>query len=120
VSLVLPLPIHPEALLELDAAVEWYEIEKAGLGDELLEAVVQVLENGVALSYQESDDFGEGRTVRRYLTRRFPYTLFVLETPTTPPTVVAVAHQSRQEGYWKSRVLPEDELGDDLPEDPDA
>jgi len=114
VSPKLPLPISPEARRDLDEAMAWYE-EEAGLGDALFAAVVEALTHGVPLSYIDADDFGEGRTMRRYLTWRFPYTLYVLEAPESPPTIVAVSHHRRRGGYWKPRVLPEKEPAEEDP-----
>jgi len=41
---------------------------------------------------------------RRYLVRRFPFAVIYFNAPDKGIYVVAVAHHSRQPGYWGSRT----------------
>ena len=41
--------------------------------------------------------------LRVYHFDRFPYALIYAEDPTRGPQILAVAHQSREPGYWGSR-----------------
>jgi len=100
----LPLAIHPHAKEELRAAMDWYEDRAEGLGEAFLDAVVHALERGVPLTSDESERLRKGCSFHRYLLRRFPYTLIVLEAPAAPLQVVAIAHHKRKPGYWLSRV----------------
>lgn len=44
-----------------------------------------------------------GSEIRRYLVRRFPYSLlYVVESDRI--RVLAVAHQKRRPGYWRTRL----------------
>ena len=100
-----PLVFDSEAEAELRSAIEKYEQERVGLGDEFWAEVQQVLR-----LIGEHPDLGgtisrvriQG-TARRLLVRRFPYFVIYRERP-DHLQVVAVAHQSRRPGYWRSRV----------------
>jgi hypothetical protein len=64
------LIIRPEAEAEVAEAFDWYEQRATGLGSEFLVAVNAVLESII----QDPQRFAIVRkTVRRALTRRFPY-----------------------------------------------
>lgn len=51
---------------------------------------------------------GKNRSLRRVLTKRFPFALVYVVNPSKPaePLVIAVAHGSRRPGYWRRRVRP--------------
>jgi plasmid stabilization system protein ParE len=94
--------VELEAREELLAAAEWYEEQRAGLGDELLSAIdaalVRVESSPTAFPPDPFDD-----RARRALLPRFPYVIvFVLHEDTV--RVVAFAHTKRLPGYWTSRV----------------
>ncbi len=63
---------QPAAAAELDEAYRWYERERAGLGDEFLQAalalIARVAENPIAFPLVHRDK-------RRAVFRRFPYSL---------------------------------------------
>lgn len=95
---------HPEALAELEAAAEWYEASRIGLGNDLLDAVTiavsLVCEHPGAGAITEI--VGD-REVRRKLLGRFPLGL-VYYSADDEIRIVAVAHTKRAPGYWRSRV----------------
>jgi toxin ParE1/3/4 len=94
--------LEPEAAEELLAAATWYDDQRAGLGDEFLSAIDEVLERvAVApLSYPR-DRFDE--RARRGLVARFPYSVvFVVHGDEV--RVVAFVHAKRLPGYWTKRV----------------
>jgi plasmid stabilization system protein ParE len=65
--------IRPNAEADLQEARSWYESQRAGLGDELLDEIrraVRLLETDPERRPFYHRDF------RRLLTRRFPYKLF--------------------------------------------
>lgn len=98
-----PILFDEEARDELEAAVAYYEGKRAGLGGELRE----VVEKACALIQaqpQLSQQHDETEFRRRPL-QRFPYTLFYLELADAL-WIAAVAHQSREPGYWKRRTPP--------------
>lgn len=65
--------IRPNAEADLQAAQSWYESQRVGLGDELLDEIRR------SVRRLESDPERRPfyyRDFRRLLTRRFPYKLF--------------------------------------------
>jgi plasmid stabilization system protein ParE len=65
--------IRPNAEADLSEARAWYESQRAGLGDELLDEVRRTV--GLLANDPERRPFYH-RDFRRLLTRRFPYKLF--------------------------------------------
>jgi len=98
-----PIVFDEEAQEELDAAMAHYEAVRKGLGKELLGIVRKACEL-VQLQPQLCQRHEETE-FRRYPLRRFPYTLFYLETD-NDIWVAAFAHQKREPGYWKDRQPP--------------
>jgi plasmid stabilization system protein ParE len=96
----LPLVFHPDVQPEVDAAYQWYEQQRPGLGTDFLVqldsvlARLQVLPEAHQVVYQD---------VRRALVRRFPYGVFY-RVQTDRVEVIAVQHTSRDPGRWQSRV----------------
>jgi toxin ParE1/3/4 len=92
----MPVVFHPDAEAELHAAVAYYESQREGLGADLLSeverAVERIQEN--PNQFPIHNDLG----IRKCLIRRFPYTIFYLETEETL-WIAAVAHQRRRPGY---------------------
>jgi hypothetical protein len=66
----LPLIVNPEAEEDLHSARLWYESEKHGLGDELIEAVERVLQRVQQAPRLYAKVFQD---LRLALVRRFPY-----------------------------------------------
>jgi toxin ParE1/3/4 len=96
-----------EAEQEYRAAARWYDDQRAGLGTEFLDTVDATLAHIVR--FPRAGVFvprvpAELR-VRRAPVKRFPYHIVYinLETETTI-RVLAVAHDRRKPGYWKSRL----------------
>jgi plasmid stabilization system protein ParE len=65
--------IRPNAEADLAEAQAWYESQRAGLGDELLDEIRHAV--GLLADDPERRPFYY-RDFRRLLTRRFPYKLF--------------------------------------------
>ena len=91
---------HPEARLEYREATAFYESQRPGLGVAFTREVEATIER--ILQAPERWRMVE-QDVRRCLTHTFPYSIlytaeerFVL--------VVAVAHGSREPGYWHRRT----------------
>lgn len=84
---------------ELLGAVTFYEREAPGLGAEFLQDVDHAFET-IASSPEVGTPFEAG--TRRLLLRRFPYSVVYL-FENDPLLVIAVAHQRRRPGYWKTR-----------------
>ena len=88
---------EPRADLDVEAAFEWYENERQGLGLEFLDEL-RAAYNRIAdgpLKYQELRG-----GIRRALLRRFPYAVyFAIEGDVV--VVVAVLHASRDPAEWQ-------------------
>ena len=94
------LILRPEAEAELAEAFEWYESRVPGLGLEFIRSVDSLL-NSISrnpLSYPVVY-----KTIRRALTRKFPYEIFfVVETEAI--AVLAVLHAKRNPKRWRERI----------------
>jgi plasmid stabilization system protein ParE len=80
---------------ELDDALEYYNAEVPGLGDQfLLEALS---------TFDRIKEFAKAwHPYTRCQTRRFPYGI-VYEILESEILVIAIAHMHRQPGYWRDR-----------------
>ncbi|MBI4701495.1 MAG: type II toxin-antitoxin system RelE/ParE family toxin [Deltaproteobacteria bacterium] len=97
------LVLHHEASAELAAAAEWYERQGSGLGDALLDDVTKALV-AIAESPRTWPRMPRGyRGVRRFVLARFPYGVVYVERP-DHLLVAAIAHTSREPGYWRNRL----------------
>jgi toxin ParE1/3/4 len=91
---------HPDARLEYREAAAFYEPRQVGLGaaftKEIETAIEQILATPERFRFIEQD-------VRRCLARTFPYgVLYTVERDLI--LIVAIAHGSREPGYWQERV----------------
>lgn len=100
-----PIRLDPEAEEELASAHARYEASVPGLGEELADAVglllIRIQEHPRAFPLTA----GVSRTlgVRRAVLGRFPFSVIFLELP-EEIRVLAIAHQRRRPGYWRSRL----------------
>ena len=95
----------PEAEVDLDDAVRWYERQRAGLGLALVAEVNEVV-SGIERWPQLGalvPDVETAITSRRIPVRRFPYYV-VWVVIDDLIYIVAVAHNRRRPGYWTQRV----------------
>lgn len=85
---------------ELAKAVDFYERERAGLGDEFLQEVQRA-----ASFLIEFPRLGRSvsRNRRVLVLKEFPY-LLVYDLDQTGIRIIAVAHQNQRTGYWSERV----------------
>src|SRR5205823_5030710 len=94
------LSLRGEAEADIEAAAEWYEDQRAGLGLEFTRVV------RAALATIERDPllypFARGE-VRRALVRRFPYAVYFLVAPEAV-VVIACLHVRRDPQVWKQRA----------------
>ncbi|MCC7001840.1 MAG: type II toxin-antitoxin system RelE/ParE family toxin [Gemmatimonadaceae bacterium] len=92
--------IRPQAAFEMNAAFDWYEQQRAGLGYEFLRA----LDAALAALAREPLLRREVRPgVRRALLRRFPYGVF-FGVSETAVIVLAVLHHRRTPHRWPRRA----------------
>lgn len=85
------------ARAEVRAIVKYYEKCQKGLGREFKND----LEHAHSCMRRSPQAFGFDKLTqtRRYVMRRFPYSVHYLDDEQTI-TIVAVAHQKRRPGYW--------------------
>jgi plasmid stabilization system protein ParE len=98
---------EPEASAELEDAAVWYEQKRTGLGVEFVQAVDAALDQiarwpriGERVLNVPSDI-----PARRWPVNRFPYHAIYLEWEGII-RILAFAHDSREPGFWFSRVKP--------------
>ena len=95
------LIIRPEAEADLTDAAAWYDLREPDLGLELVSEVY----SAISRALKNPDSFTCVRrnpTVRRVLTRRFPYRVFFIVRPDAL-VVFAVLHAARHNRVWKYR-----------------
>lgn len=96
----LPLIVNPEAEVDLDEAKAWYDAQRLGLGDELLNCVSEVFDRLRRTPRLYGKVFQE---LRLALVRRFPYAV-IYRIDDDQITVVAVYHTRRDPRGWQSRT----------------
>jgi toxin ParE1/3/4 len=92
---------HPEALEEYNEAGHYYARQQPGLDLQFIGCVERAIELILEdpLRWHPFDE-----DIRRCLTRVFPYgILYTIESDFV--LIVAIAHCSREPGYWKHRVV---------------
>ena len=93
------LIVRSVAEAELAEAFDWYQDRVPGLGSDFLLSVDASL-NAIARNPQQYPIVH--KTIRRALTRRFPYEiLFVVEEKRI--VVLAIFHAKRDPKYWQDR-----------------
>ncbi len=107
------LVVLPEAKQDIREAMRWYKRQRRGLGAEFVGVVdaglAQLFANPLAFATWPDDE-----RYRRFVLHRFPYLVFYELRPDAVE-VVAVAHASREPGFWTSRIKPAG-AADDEPE----
>src|SRR5437879_2729484 len=96
----LPIDFESEALDDADAAIAWYEKERAGLGGEFLTELLDELER-----IQDNPELNAVlyRRVRASAMRRFAYVVYYRVLPDRLD-IVAVQHGHRNPRDWRRRV----------------
>ena len=103
----LPIRLLPAARQELDAAVDWYEDQRAGVGAALM---TQIRGTFTRISSNPELHPKIYRDLRKAVVAKFPYIVIYRET-STEVLIVSVFHTSRNPSIWKSRVEPGDRGG---------
>jgi plasmid stabilization system protein ParE len=87
--------------MDVADAVVWYEDERAGLGNQLLDEIGLVMERVAHSPFQFPQIRSE---VRRALLRRFPYSVYFRVSDETVD-VIAVLYQHRDPKTWQKRII---------------
>jgi toxin ParE1/3/4 len=98
---VKPATFHPQALAEIDEAVDWYNDKRPGLGFEFKEeanrSVAKIeADPGVGARYRSTDR-------RFFRLKRFPYVIYYKEFPDR--VWIGHRHARRRPNYWRNREL---------------
>lgn len=96
----LPLRLLPEAKVEFDAAADWYEQQRAGLGMDFVAQVRTVLHRIAANPKLHGAVYQD---VRKAVGTRFPYVVLYREDA-GEVIVISIFHTSRNPPIWQSRV----------------
>lgn len=94
--------VRPEAEADITDAALWYDSREPGLGSELITEV----HSGIARALKNPESFTCVRrspTVRRVLTRRFPYRIFFIVRPDAI-VVFGVLHAAQHDRVWRQRT----------------
>jgi toxin ParE1/3/4 len=91
---------HPEAELELYESASHYEAIVTGLGRRFADEVERVIQ--LLLEHPDSGSRLD-KDLRHFVLRRFPFSVVYAATAEMI-YIVAVAHGSREPGYWQLRV----------------
>jgi plasmid stabilization system protein ParE len=93
--------IHPDAEAELGDAAVYYATHASLAIAEAFLAEYERVRDLVVENQQRGPHTGGG--LRVYHFDRFPYSLVYEEDQDLGPQIYAVAHQSREPGYWGTR-----------------
>ncbi len=99
------LVIRPEAIDELSSNARWYNEQRPGLGDELIDEVWEMLGRIRATpeAFGRHEFYRGAEEVRRAGLRRFPYSVIFLVDPQRI-RVLAFAPHKRRPLYWLNRL----------------
>jgi len=89
-----------EALEEAEAAARWYT-ERSAVAAVAFTEEMDAAETAIQRLPEAWPSYDE--TTRRYLLRRFPFSVVYRVEPSRI-LIVAVAHGRRRPGYWRSRL----------------
>jgi len=85
---------------ELREALNYYDSQKPGLGDDFLDELQKTLERVVNFPKAHPR---VGEAIRRARTHRFPYSL-LYKMYKDEIVIIAVMHDSRKPDFWKNRL----------------
>lgn len=93
--------LHPSAQREYQAAVGWYQQRNPAAARRFVAEVDRVLAQVGA----QPDHYGwYDDTFREAVLRRYPYSVVYRVEPSGDVLVAAIAHASREPGYWQGRA----------------
>ena len=95
-----PVVLRDEAQAEFDAAFDWYDTQRPGLGPEFAAAIQKVFDRIAAHPRMHQAVFAD---IHKAVVRRFPYCVFY-RLHQDRVEVIAVFHTSRDPSIWKGRA----------------
>jgi len=94
-----PVGFHPEAIVEVAAALKWYQERSDAAAAAFLAELDRAVESIAEAPERWPQYLHE---TRRFLLHRFPFAI-VYRWMAGGVEVVAVAHGRRRPGYWRGR-----------------
>ena len=89
------------ALIELDDAIDYYNMQSKGLGDDFFNETLSV----IRLISDFPTAWAKHTThTRKAILKRFPYNL-IYTIRNNKIFIIAVAHQHRNPEYWVNKIL---------------
>jgi toxin ParE1/3/4 len=98
--MILPLAFHRDVEAEVDAAYDWYERQRPGLGEDFLAALDEAFEHLQATPQGHPKIH---RSIRRASPQRFPYGIYY-RLHADRIEVIAIQHSRQNPSRWKSRL----------------
>jgi plasmid stabilization system protein ParE len=95
-----PVIFRKQARTEFDAAGDWYEKERPGLGSEFM-AEIQLLIQRISTTPEQFPMLY--RDIRKAVAHRFPYCIYFRER-NQHIVVLAVFHSARNPAVWQQRA----------------
>lgn len=90
---------HPEAVTELNNAVDYYEEQGTGLGIDFIKEI----QKGIDMISRFPDSWQQiSVSTRRLIIKKFPYGIIYMSYDKVL-YIIAVMHLNRKPGYWKTR-----------------
>jgi plasmid stabilization system protein ParE len=96
----LPVVLRDEAKAELEAAFDYYEAQRPGLGVDFVARVQEVFDRISVNPLLHAAVFAD---VRKAVVARFPYCVYYRAEPTRVQ-VIAVFHDRRDPSIWQARA----------------
>ena len=93
-----------EAREEFDAAADWYNAKKRGLGTRFISRVQDAIDSMVAMPRMRQEIFQD---VRRVVVKKFPYSV-LYRANSDSILIIAVFHGKRDPSIWQSRLKSRD------------
>jgi hypothetical protein len=90
------------ARAELASAAKWYELQREGLGSDLI-AEIEIALAAIAAQPTTWPRLSDHPELRRFVIARFPFSMVYLLRGDEEVVIVAVAHRARRPNYWRER-----------------
>ena len=97
---MLPLVFHPDVNSEIKHSYKWYQKQLHGLGDEFIQ---ELEESFKSIRLLPNTWPKMGKSHRRFILSRFPYSVLYKIRADKEIFVLAVMHNHRKPGYWIGR-----------------
>jgi plasmid stabilization system protein ParE len=94
------LEFHPQAVLELEAATDWYLERSPHAARQFVEEITLAIDRIIESPQRWPGGLGG---TRRLFLKRFPFAI-VYREESSIIQVVAIAHGRRRPGYWRDRL----------------